>query len=144
MDVNTLIQNTTATLMSVAWKVAGAFVLWLVGRWLINFATRTLGRALSRQQFDVTLTRYLQTGLSVLLNVALLPLNGVRLHTIEIQARCLAAEEHRSGQRDTHSANMQHPISSRQYVVAPRGAYLTATRGDRSDCKPATITPRAI
>src|SRR4030095_3123813 len=50
----------------------GAFVLWLVGRWMINFATRTLGRALSRQQCDVTLTRYLQTGVSVLLNIALL------------------------------------------------------------------------
>jgi small conductance mechanosensitive channel len=72
MDVNALIQSTTATLMAVAWKVAGAFVLWLVGRWMINFAKRTLGRALSRQQFDVTLTRYLQTGVSVLLNIALL------------------------------------------------------------------------
>jgi small conductance mechanosensitive channel len=72
MDVNSLIQNATATLMSVAWKVAGAFVLWLVGRWLINFAIQTVGRALMRQQFDVTLTRYLQTGISVLLNMALL------------------------------------------------------------------------
>jgi small conductance mechanosensitive channel len=58
--------------MAAAWKLAGAFVLWLVGRWLINFATRTLGHALTKQQFDVTLTRYMQTGLSVLLNVALL------------------------------------------------------------------------
>ncbi len=72
MDVISLIQNATATLMSVAWKVAGAFVLWLVGRWLINFATKTVGKALTRQQFDLTLTRYLQTGLSVLLNIALL------------------------------------------------------------------------
>jgi small conductance mechanosensitive channel len=72
MDVNSLIQNAMATLISVAWKVAGAFVLWLVGRWLINFAIQTVGRALTRQQFDVTLTRYLQTGISVLLNMALL------------------------------------------------------------------------
>jgi small conductance mechanosensitive channel len=72
MDVNLLVQSATATLMAAAWKIAGAFVLWLVGRWLIRFATRTLGTALTRQQFDVTLTRYLQTGLSVLLNVALL------------------------------------------------------------------------
>ena len=72
MDVNLLAQNAAATLMAAAWKLAGAFVLWLVGRWLINFATRTLGRALTKQQFDVTLTRYMQTGLSVLLNVALL------------------------------------------------------------------------
>jgi small conductance mechanosensitive channel len=55
-----------------AWKAAGAFVLWLVGRWLIALATRLVGRALSRERFDVTLTRYLQTGLTVLLNVALI------------------------------------------------------------------------
>jgi small conductance mechanosensitive channel len=72
MDVNLLVQNAAATLMAAAWKLAGAFVLWLVGRWLINFATRTLGRALMKQEFDVTLTRYMQTGLSVVLNVALL------------------------------------------------------------------------
>jgi small conductance mechanosensitive channel len=72
MDVNLLIQNATATLMAAAWKLAGAVVLWLVGRWLIAFATRTLGHALGKQQFDVTLTRYMQTGVSVLLNVALL------------------------------------------------------------------------
>jgi small conductance mechanosensitive channel len=72
MDVNLLVQNAAATLMAAAWKIAGAFVLWLVGRWLIGFATRTLGHALGKQQFDVTLTKYLQTGLSVVLNVALL------------------------------------------------------------------------
>ena len=72
MDVNTFIQSASVTLIAVAWKVAGALVLWLVGRWLISFAIRMLSRALSRQQFDVTLSRYLQTGLSVVLNVALL------------------------------------------------------------------------
>jgi small conductance mechanosensitive channel len=72
MDVNTFIQSASVTLIAVAWKVAGALVLWLVGRWLISFAVRMLSRALSKQQFDVTLSRYLQTGLSVVLNVALL------------------------------------------------------------------------
>ena len=71
MDVNTLIQSALATLVPAALKVAGAFVLWMIGRWLIGFSTRTLGRTLARQNFDVTLTRYLQTGLSVILNVAL-------------------------------------------------------------------------
>ncbi len=52
--------------------IAGAFVFWLVGRWLIAFATRTRGPALLKQQLDVTLTKYLQTGLSVVLNAALL------------------------------------------------------------------------
>jgi small conductance mechanosensitive channel len=71
MDVNTFVQNATATLVAVAWKAAGALVLWLIGRWLIALASRLLGRALERQQFDITLTRYIQTGLTVVLNVAL-------------------------------------------------------------------------
>jgi small conductance mechanosensitive channel len=72
MDVNTLVESATATLIAVAWKVAGALLLWLAGRWLIGLALRLLGRALGNQQVDTTLTRYLQTGLSVLLNVALI------------------------------------------------------------------------
>jgi small conductance mechanosensitive channel len=71
MDMNALVQNTGAILVAVAWKVAGAVVLWLIGRWLIGFALRLLGGALERQKFDVTLTRYMQTALSILLNVAL-------------------------------------------------------------------------
>jgi small conductance mechanosensitive channel len=72
MDVNVLAQQTAATLVSVAWKVAGAVALWLVGRWLIRFALRLIERALAKQQFDATLARYLNTGLGVVLNVALI------------------------------------------------------------------------
>jgi small conductance mechanosensitive channel len=71
MDVNTLIQSASVTLVAVAWKVAGALVLWLVGRWLISFALRMLGRTLAQQKFDVTIARYMQTALSILLNIAL-------------------------------------------------------------------------
>jgi small conductance mechanosensitive channel len=71
MDVNALTAATVATLVAVAWKIAGALALWLIGRWLIAFAVRVLGRALSTQQLDVTLSRYMQTGVSILLNIAL-------------------------------------------------------------------------
>ena len=71
MDMNAFAASAIATLSAVAWKVAGALVLWLVGRWLIRLALRLVGRALAQQRFDVTLTRYLQTGLGVVLNVAL-------------------------------------------------------------------------
>jgi len=71
MDVNALTQNAVATLIAVAWKVAGALALWLFGRYLIKFALRLLGRTLARHNFDATLTSYMQTGLSVLLNIAL-------------------------------------------------------------------------
>ena len=72
METSALVASATATLMAVAWKCAGALLLWLAGRWLISFAVRMLSRALANQQFDATLSRYLQTGLSVLLNAALL------------------------------------------------------------------------
>jgi small conductance mechanosensitive channel len=71
MDMNALAQNAKATLVAVAWKVAGALVLWLAGRWLIAVAVRMIGRALAAQKFDATLSRYLETAVSVLLNVAL-------------------------------------------------------------------------
>ena len=72
MDVNAIMNNATTVLVAVAWKVAGAAALWLVGRWLIAFGVRMVHRALARQQFDPTLSSYLGTGLSVLLNVALI------------------------------------------------------------------------
>jgi small conductance mechanosensitive channel len=71
MDLNALTQSTVVTLTALAWKIAGAICLWLVSRWLIGFALRLLSRGLARQNVDATLTRYLQTGLSGLLNVAL-------------------------------------------------------------------------
>jgi small conductance mechanosensitive channel len=71
MDLNAVTTTTVAVLTAVAWKVAGAVVLWLIGRWLIGLALRLLGNALARQQFDATLTRYMQTGVSVVLNIAL-------------------------------------------------------------------------
>ena len=72
MDVNGLLQNASVTLVAVAWKVAGAVALWLIGRRLISFAMRLLTRALDRQQFDATLSRYMQTALRIVLNVALI------------------------------------------------------------------------
>ena len=72
MDTSALMASATATLIAVAWKVAGALVLWLIGRWLIGFAVRLLSRALANQRVDATLSRYMQTGLSVLLNAALI------------------------------------------------------------------------
>jgi small conductance mechanosensitive channel len=71
MEMNTLIQSAIATLVAVGWKVAGAAVLWLAGRWLISFAKNQLARGLRRQRLDDTLAGYLKTALSIALNVAL-------------------------------------------------------------------------
>ena len=60
-----------AVVMQAGLRILGAVALWLAGRWLIGFALRVMGRALSRQAVDQTLARYVQTSLSVLLNIAL-------------------------------------------------------------------------
>jgi small conductance mechanosensitive channel len=43
-----------------------------VGRWLIMFALRLTAGAFNRQKIDLTLTRYMQTALKIVLNVALI------------------------------------------------------------------------
>ena len=72
MDVNALAQNAIATLVAVGWKLAGAVALFLAGRWLISFALRLFTKSLGSQRFDVTVTRYLETALRIVLNMALI------------------------------------------------------------------------
>lgn len=71
MDMNTLVASAVTTLIAVAWKVVGALVLWLIGRWLIGISVRMLSRAMG-PRVDATLSRYMERGLSVLLNAVLI------------------------------------------------------------------------
>jgi small conductance mechanosensitive channel len=52
--------------------VVGAFVLLLVGRWLIAFAVHRITAAFEKQRVDPTLLRYMGNIVSVILNVALI------------------------------------------------------------------------
>jgi small conductance mechanosensitive channel len=72
MDTKAIVASATSTLIALSWKVAGALILWFVGRRLIAFAVRMVGRGLANQRFDPTLSRYFETGLTVVLNVALI------------------------------------------------------------------------
>jgi len=69
--MNTTIQTGLTLLTAVALKIVGAIVIWFVGRWLIGFALKVMGRALNRQSLDRTLVSYLQSAIGVLLNVVL-------------------------------------------------------------------------
>jgi small conductance mechanosensitive channel len=71
MDFNAMTTAAIVTLMAVAWKLAGALALWIVGRWLIKFTLRLVSASMSRHHVDPTLARYLQTGLGITLKVAL-------------------------------------------------------------------------
>jgi len=71
MDLHAIGAAAITTLMAVAWKLAGALAIWIVGRWLIGFTLRLVTASMSRHQVDATLARYLHTGLGITLKVAL-------------------------------------------------------------------------
>jgi small conductance mechanosensitive channel len=71
MDVNRTVQTIIDVGIVVGFKVIGAIVFYLVGRWLISFAIRLVSTALERQRVDPTLLRYLGTVISVTLNIIL-------------------------------------------------------------------------
>ena len=52
-------------------KVIGAILLWLVGRWLINFAVKLLSKSLKRQSMDITIVTYITNVLAVTLQIIL-------------------------------------------------------------------------
>ena len=59
------------TFAAVGLKVLGAFVIFVVGRWLIGAAVRMVQGALTRQKVDPTLLRYVGSIVSVTLNIVL-------------------------------------------------------------------------
>jgi small conductance mechanosensitive channel len=54
-----------------ALKVAAAILLYMVGRWLIGLAIRTVSHVLTARNFDPTLQRYITNILAVILNIVL-------------------------------------------------------------------------
>ncbi|MBL8470341.1 MAG: mechanosensitive ion channel family protein [Rhodocyclaceae bacterium] len=62
----------TTILVPVLWKVVGAILLWIVGGWLIGFASRVLREAMSARKLDNTLTAYVDASLRVILRIVLL------------------------------------------------------------------------
>jgi small conductance mechanosensitive channel len=73
MNVNwTQISDTITTqLTSFGLKVAGAIAVWIVGRYLISLAVRLVSAALTRQQVDPTILRYVGNIVTVTLNIIL-------------------------------------------------------------------------
>jgi small conductance mechanosensitive channel len=71
MDLSRTIQTIIDVGIVVGFKVVGAIVFYLVGRWLISFAIRLVSGALERQRVDPTLLRYIGTVISVTLNIIL-------------------------------------------------------------------------
>ena len=71
LDVNEIVRTVLNVGTRVALQLVGAFVVWIVGRRLIDLAMRLVNRAMTRQSIDATLISYVTSSLAVLLNVVL-------------------------------------------------------------------------
>jgi small conductance mechanosensitive channel len=71
MDIEKALQTVADVGIQVGFRVIGAIIFYLIGRWLISFAIRLVSSALERQKVDPTLLRYIGTVISVTLNVIL-------------------------------------------------------------------------
>jgi small conductance mechanosensitive channel len=71
MNMTQIIDTATVQLTSFGLKVAGAIAVWIVGRYLIGLAVRLVSAALTRQQVDPTILRYLGNIITVTLNIIL-------------------------------------------------------------------------
>ena len=73
MNTQNIMQFITTQGVDFGIKLVTAVVAWVVGRWLIGLATRLMGRLFARGgKIDATLSRYLQSIISVLLNIVLI------------------------------------------------------------------------
>ena len=55
--VSSWIDTAQPILIAFGLKVIGAVIAFMVGRWLINLATRLVGAAMTRQELDPTVQR---------------------------------------------------------------------------------------
>src|SRR3984957_7250914 len=81
MDEHSWWDTAAPIITFVGFRIIGAFVLYMVGRWLIGMAVKLMSRLLTARTFDPTLQRYivniLSVGLNVVLVVAILGYFGV-------------------------------------------------------------------
>jgi small conductance mechanosensitive channel len=66
-----LMQKGWTAIIALGIAVLEALALWIVGRWLIGFCLRLIGRGMTRQKIDPTLIRYIQNAVGAILNIVL-------------------------------------------------------------------------
>jgi small conductance mechanosensitive channel len=71
MDIESLVAAGSSVALQIGLKILGALAAWIIGRWLIGLVVRLTGAALTRQNVDATLQRYLGSIIAVTLNVVL-------------------------------------------------------------------------
>ncbi|EHR69095.1 small-conductance mechanosensitive channel [Burkholderiales bacterium JOSHI_001] len=71
MDMNNISNFLSTTLVELLIKIAAAIAFWIVGRWLIGRVISLMQAGMNRNAVDPTLTKYLGSVITVVLNIAL-------------------------------------------------------------------------
>src|SRR6516165_7210008 len=71
MDMTAIQTFVSTTLVAILLRIAGAIVIWVVGRWIIRRLSLLMQAAMTRNRVDSTLTKYLSSILSITLSIAL-------------------------------------------------------------------------
>lgn len=71
MNFDNWIVSITPMITEALFKITGAILLYMVGRWLISIAINMTARVLTARNFDPTLQRYIANILAVVLNIVL-------------------------------------------------------------------------
>jgi small conductance mechanosensitive channel len=71
MDIKEVGPLVAGLAIQIGLRIVGAIALWIVGRMIIGFVVRLIGRSLTRQRMDQTLGRYITSTINVVLNVVL-------------------------------------------------------------------------
>lgn len=65
-------QSVVQKAIEIGSQVVGAILLWIIGRYVINFLVRVITRAMEQQKFDKTLATYVIATVTGLLNIILI------------------------------------------------------------------------
>jgi small conductance mechanosensitive channel len=71
MDFGSMFDTAKPIVIALALKVAGAIVLYIIGRWLIGLVGTLINKALERQKIEPTVVRYIGNTINVALNILL-------------------------------------------------------------------------
>lgn len=69
--LQTWLNTAVGVLIAVGLKILGALVIWIIGRKLISVARKLVARSMERQKIDPTLIRYVDSVISILLEIVL-------------------------------------------------------------------------
>ena len=59
--MNSLMDKGWTLAVALGIRVLEAIAIWIIGRWLISFALRIIGRGMTKQKIDPTVIRYSRT-----------------------------------------------------------------------------------